>query len=64
MDSDSDVPVTITDSDEGPLTSADLFRRFTAWAAPVEAEADDWCWCRPHKFIQCCQPCPQVDNVG
>ena len=37
MDSDSDVPVTIAESDEGPLMSGDQFGRFTALAAPVEA---------------------------
>ena len=37
MDIDSDVPVTIAESDEGPLMSDDLFGRFTALAAPVEA---------------------------
>ena len=30
-------PVTIADSDEGPLISGDQFGRFTALAAPVEA---------------------------
>ena len=37
MDSDSDVPVTIAEPDEGPLMSNDQFGRFTALAAPVEA---------------------------
>ena len=37
MDSDSDVPVTIAEPDEGPLMSDDQFGRFIALAAPVEA---------------------------